>query len=385
MREDRSRAAVYTPSGVPGGAHGAAGDGPGIRPRLAGRAVAVLCAIAVALAAGCSLSTGGSGADSDALVLVTHDSFVLSDGVLQQFTDRTGVPVDVRAGGDAGQLASQLVLTKDDPTGDVAFGIDNTFASRVTGQGVFDDYVSPKADGGADRYDLPGNDELTAVDYGDVCLNYDSSWFDGRGVSPPSSIADLTAPQYEDLTVVENPATSSPGLAFLLGTIVSRPDDAPPGAWKEYWKALKDNGVKVENGWTQAYDVDFSGASGGGSRPIVVSYATSPPAEVGDDGAAPPTRVVESSCFRQVEYAGVLHGTHKPEIAREFIDFLLSEAVQKDVPGQMYVMPVQRGTPLPETFNEYAARPAHPLSMSPERIGDNRDDWIGQWRRIVLG
>lgn len=382
---ERMRAIVIR-STSRGARHGRSGgfqrSGPGGRRR--GAAVAAVVS-AAALAAGCSLSSGGSPADADALVLVTHDSFSLSDGVLQQFTDETGVPVEVRTSGDAGQLASQLVLTKDDPIGDVAFGIDNTFASRVTGNGVFDDYVSPKAAGGADRYAIPGSDALTAVDYGDVCLNYDAAWFERHGAAPPSSIADLVRPQYEGLTVVENPATSSPGLAFLLATIASQPDGAGPDAWQDYWRALKANGVQVDDGWTQAYDVDFSGSSGHGSRPVVVSYATSPPAEIGEDGSPPQTRVVDSSCFRQVEYAGVLHGTDKPEAAREFIDFLLSDAVQRDVPQQMYVMPVQRGTPLPESFARYAARPAHPLSMGAQRIGQNRDDWIRRWRGIVLG
>ncbi|QDQ97218.1 thiamine ABC transporter substrate-binding protein [Tomitella fengzijianii] len=361
--------------------------------RRAGRPLAALAmVVTLAAAAGCSLSGGGSDGADVPLVLVTHDSFSLSDGVLDGFTEQTGVAVEVRSSGDAGKLASELVLTKDDPLGDVAFGIDNTFASRVIGQGVFAPYVSPAAQGGAQDYAVPGSDELTAVDYGDVCLNIDTGWFDRHGVAPPATITDLTRPEYRDLTVVENPATSSPGLAFLLATIVTqnggpgRPD-APAQAegWQDYWRALRDNGVKVVDGWTQAYTVEFSGSSGHGPRPIVVSYASSPPVEAGADGSAPDTRAVVDSCFRQVEYAGVLSGTDRPDAARELVDFLLSPAVQQDLPGQMYVFPVQRDTPLPQVFAEYAAQPAHPLSMDPARIGENRDAWIRQWRDIVLG
>src|SRR5699024_6912082 len=252
----------------------------GPAPRRAVRAVAAAAmSAAVLAAAGCSLSGGGA-EDPDALVLVTHDSFALSEGVLDAFTEQTGTPVEVRESGDAGALASELVLTKDDPVGDVAFGIDNTFASRVAGQGVFEPYVSPSASGGAQDYAVPGSDELTAIDYGDVCLNIDTGWFRQHGVPEPAGFDDLTDPAYRDLTVVENPATSSPGLAFLLGTVVTHPGTG----WQDYWRALADNGVKVVDGWTQAYSVEFSGSSGNGPRPIVVSYASSPPAEAGGDG-----------------------------------------------------------------------------------------------------
>ncbi|WP_182359868.1 thiamine ABC transporter substrate-binding protein [Tomitella gaofuii] len=358
---------------------------------------ALIMVVALAAAAGCSLSGGGGDGDGP-LVLVTHDSFALSEGVLDGFTAQTGVDVEVRNSGDAGRLASELVLTKGDPLGDVAFGIDNTFASRVIGQGVFEPYVSPAAQDGAQDYAVPGSDELTAVDYGDVCLNIDTGWFARHGIAAPSSIADLTRPEYKGLTVVENPATSSPGLAFLLATIVTQSGGpgqseattqadrpAQDGGWQDYWRALRDNGLKVVDGWTQAYTVEFSGSSGAGPRPIVVSYASSPPAEAGADGSAPPTRALAGSCFRQVEYAGVLSGTDRPEAARELVDFLLSPEVQQDLPGQMYVFPVQRGTPLPAVFAEYAARPAHPLTMDPARIGTHRDAWIRQWRDIVLG
>ncbi len=350
------------------------------------RATAAAAALVVVGAAGaCSVSGGGDDA-AQSLVLITHDSFALSEGVLDAFTQQTGFDVQVRSDGDAGAVASKLVLTKDRPIGDVAFGIDNTFASRVVGQGVFDPYVSPAAAGGAADYAVPGSDELTAIDYGDVCLNVDTRWFDAHGVPAPASIGDLTDPRYRDLTVVENPATSSPGLAFLLATIAAQPDGgADPAGWHDYWQRLKDNGVEVVDGWTQAYSVEFSGSSGHGPRPVVVSYASSPPAEVGADGSAPPTRAVDDSCFRQVEYAGVLHGTDHPEAARQLVDFLLSPAVQADLPGQMYVFPVQRGTPLPPEFAEYAAQPAHPLTMDPARIGAHRDEWIRQWRSIVLG
>ncbi|WP_038169860.1 thiamine ABC transporter substrate-binding protein [Tomitella biformata] len=340
--------------------------------------IAMMVAAGLALSS-CSAGAGGGDAKAD-VILVTHDSFALSDEVLAQFTEQTGLTVEVRGSGDAGALTSQLALTKENPLGDVAFGVDNAFASRAIEEGVFADYTSPAAAGGSADYAYPGSSALTAVDYGDVCLNIDTRYFTERQLAEPATITDLIKPEYKDLTVVESPATSSPGLAFLLATIAADGD-----GWQQYWKALADNGVQVTDGWTQAYNVEFSGSAGAGSRPIVVSYASSPPAEVGADGSAPPTKALPDTCFRQIEYAGVLTGAANPEGAQKLIDFLLSPAVQADLPGQMYVFPVQRDTPLPDAFARYAAKPEAPLTLAPSVIGEHRDEWIAEWRTLVQG
>lgn len=336
-----------------------------------------------ALLSACSLAGGGDDAAAPgqaSLVLLTHDSFALSDGVLAAFTAQTGIAVEQRTGGDAGELTNQLVLTKDAPVADVAYGVDNAFASRAVDAGVFAPYTSPAASGGAADYAVPGSDALTAVDYGDVCVNVDTRWFAERGIPEPTGFDDLTAPAYRDLTVVQDPATSSPGLAFLLATVAEKGEDG----WQGYWQALRANGVTVESSWTQAYTVDFSGSSGAGPKPIVVSYASSPPAE-SVDGAAPPTRALLDTCFRQVEYAGVVAGSQHAADAGRLVDFLLGEQVQADVPGQMYVYPVQRGTPLPADWQAYAPVPAEPLSLDPQTITANRDGWTQTWRTIVTG
>ena len=348
--------------------------------RRTARLTALLVALGT-LAPACSLAGGGSGTaapGAPSVVLLTHDSFALSDGVLAGFTAQTGIAVEQRSGGDAGELTNQLVLTKDAPVADVAYGIDTTFASRAVQAGVLEPYTSPLADGGSARYAVPGTDTLTAVDLGDVCVNIDTRYFAERGIPEPTGLDDLVAPAYRDLTVVEDPATSSPGLAFLAATVAAKGETG----WQDYWRALRDNGVSVEPGWTEAYTVAFSGSSGAGPRPIVVSYASSPPAE-SVDGAAPPTRALLDTCFRQVEYAGVVAGTAQPDAARALVDYLLGPQVQADVPGQMYVYPVQEGTPLPADWEAYAPVPAEPLSLDPQVIADGREDWTRTWREIV--
>lgn len=346
------------------------------------RAAVAGCALAALLPAlaGCSTIGSGDGDPEGTVVLLTHDSFYLPEDVLDAFQAETGLTIDHRPQGDAGQLVTGLALSRDRPIGDVVFGIDNTFASRAVAEDVLEPYEARTPV--PERFAYPGSDPvLTPIDYGDVCLNIDTRYFAERGIPEPASLDDLADPRYRDLAVVQNPATSSPGLAFLLATIE---EHGEPG-WQDYWTRLRDNGVLVVDGWTQAYTVEFSGSAGEGPRPIVVSYATSPPAEAGPDGAAPPTRALPETCFRQIEYAGIVAGTANEEAAGELIEFLLGPEVQEALPESMYVLPVVDGTPLPEAFDLHAPRPTDPMSMDPGRIGENRDEWISQWRDLMLG
>ncbi|WP_367138672.1 thiamine ABC transporter substrate binding subunit [Saccharothrix sp. HUAS TT1] len=333
---------------------------------------------AFALLTACSVTTSDAPAPGERVVtLVTHDSFALTPELLEEFKTGTGITIKPLASGDAGEVTNKLVLTKDAPIGDVAFGVDSTFASRALAEDVFEEYASPEAQKGAQRYQLDPPNRLHAVDVGDVCLNIDVAAF--KDIGEPEQYADLADPKYRDMLVVEDPATSSPGLAFLLGTIDQFGDN-----WTNYWGQLKANGVKVVSGWEEAYTQDFSGSSGKGPRPIVVSYASSPSAEIGDDGA-PRTKALLDTCYRQVEYAGVLKGAKNPEDARKVLDFLLGEKVQADVPGQMYVYPSREGVALPEAWAKAAPLPATARSLPAAEVDANREQWVRQWRTLVQG
>lgn len=340
------------------------------------RTFLVVGALAATLA-GCSISSGGDDSGERKVVLVTHDSFAMSDDVLKAFTKDTGITIDVRKVGDAGALTNQLVLTKDSPIGDVAYGVDTTFASRALDEGVFAEYA-PDVDGPAD-YQLDDTNRLTAVDLGDVCLNVDPAALAAKNVPVPTSYVDLVKPAYKDLVVMEDPATSSPGLAYLLGTIAKLGD-----GWQDHWKALKANGLKVVSGWEEAYTQEFSGSSGKGPRPIVVSYASSPSAEL-DDKGAPRTKAVLDTCFRQVEYAGVLANAAHADDAKKVMDFLLSEQFQSQVPDQMYVYPTRKDVQLPAAWQQAAPLPTAPAELPSAEIQKNRERWIDEWRGIVQG
>lgn len=322
-------------------------------------------------------------ADARTVTLITHDSFSVSDAVLEQFTAETGITVELLASGDTGSALNQAILTKDDPQGDVFFGVDNTFLSRALEEDLFIPYESPKLDEVDPDVVLDDQHRVTPIDTGDVCLNYDIAGLEAAGVEPPSSLDDLIDPAYEDLLVVENPATSSPGLAFLLATVAAYGEDG----WQEYWEALDANGVEVTSGWEEAYYGSFSGSAGStGDRPIVVSYASSPPAEVifaEEPVDTAPTGVVEESCYRQIEFAGILSGTDQEEAAQELVDFMLSDTFQSDIPLTMFVYPVV-DVDLPAEFVEYGVQPEDPFLLDADVVAEHRDDWIEEWTELVL-
>jgi thiamine transport system substrate-binding protein len=343
---------------------------------------ALLATGALALTACSVIGDGQAGNEPDTepgrVVLVTHESFVLPKALKKRFEQESGYELVVRASGDAGALTNKLVLTKGDPLGDVSFGVDNTFASRALDEGVFAPYDATLPDG-ADQYRLPGDEDhaLTPVDEASVCVNVDDTWFAAHHQAPPTTLDDLTDPAYRDLFVTPGAATSSPGMAFLLATIATYGDD-----WPDYWQRLMANGAKLDAGWSDAYEVDFTQGGGKGERPIVLSYDSSPAFTIADDGSSTTSALLDT-CFRQVEYAGVLDGAANVEGAQALVDFLLSPEVQAALPESMYVFPVDSAAKLPAAWAEHAVPPTRPLEVDPADIAAHRDDWLREWSDVT--
>lgn len=319
------------------------------------------------------------------LTVMTHDSFAISEGVLTAFESQYNVKVQFLKSGDAGTALNKAILSKDNPLADVFYGVDNTFLSRALDEGIYQPYASPLLAKIPDEFKLDPQNRALPVDYGDVCLNYDKAYFAAKNLTPPQSLQDLLKPEYKSLLVVENPATSSPGLAFLLATI----GQFGPNGYLDYWKSLVANDVKVDNDWESAYYTDFSGSSGKGPRPIVVSYDSSPVAEViyaNPPISEPPTAAIvgDGTCFRQVEFVGILKGTKNLDLAKKWVDFMLSTQFQEDMPLQMFVFPVNQDAKLNDTFVKYLVLPKKTSEVSPQDIGANRDQWIQAWTAAVL-
>ncbi|HET8605376.1 MAG TPA: thiamine ABC transporter substrate-binding protein [Marmoricola sp.] len=348
--------------------------------RLRVLALAASLSLVAAGAAGCG---GSSAASSKTLVVATHDSWAMSKKVMADFEKQTGITVKIQPQGDAGELTNKLVLTKGDPVADMTYGIDNTFASRAVDAGVLSSYAPPDAPASLQRFALPpggGAGQLTPIDYGDVCVNVDDSWFQAHHKAPPRTLQDLTKPAYKGLFVTEGATTSSPGMAFLLTTI-----DRFGNGWQGYWRKLMANGTKIDAGWSDAWDVDYTAGGGHGDRPIVLSYASSPPDTVDKQTGRPTTSALLDTCFRQVEYAGVLQGASNPKAAHEFIDFMLGKEFQSQLPEEMYVYPVDTSVKLPADWARWAKVAPHPSTMPPSEITAHRSQWLSQWRDVTSG
>jgi len=318
------------------------------------------------------------------LTLMSHDSFNASKELVAAFERENGVTVRFLKAGNAGAALVQAILAKNNPLADVFFGVDNSYLSRAIAADIFSPYASPVLAEIPDQLRLDKENRLLPVDFGDVCLNYDKAWFSKNSLPPPTDLADLIKPEYRGLTVVENPATSSPGLAFLLATIGRFGVDG----YLDFWRQLRSNKVLVANGWKDAYYGHFTAASKG-DRPIVVSYATSPAAVVHyaktPPAEAPTAAVVtDGTAFRQIEFVGILKGTKEPELARKLVDFLLSKGFQEDIPLQMFVFPANGGAKLPEVFIKHAVVSAKPVAIDPAAIDANRDAWLEAWTNAVL-
>ncbi|HSG19123.1 MAG TPA: thiamine ABC transporter substrate-binding protein [Anaerolineae bacterium] len=354
------------------------------------RKVTLFLVVMLLLVTGCSgdSDTGGSSEGEPAeLVLMSHDSFALSESVLALFEAENDAKVTLLPAGDAGSALNQAILAKDDPLADVFFGVDNTFLGRALEADIFEPYKSPALEQVPDEYEQDDSHRLLPVDYGDVCLNYDRAWFDEHGQAPPRSLSDLLTPAYQSLLVVENPATSSPGLAFLLATIdtFGREGDY---TYLDFWRELRANDVLITDGWEDAYFGHFS-AAGDGDRPLVVSYASSPPAEVvyADPPLdEPPTASITAPgmCFRQIEFIGILKGTERRQLAEAFVDFALGKEFQEDIPLNMFVFPANEQAELPEVFERWAEVTSEPATLSAEEIDENREAWIEAWTITVL-
>ncbi|MEO9322950.1 thiamine ABC transporter substrate-binding protein [Nocardioides sp. C4-1] len=343
------------------------------------RASAVVVALA-AVASSCSALGGSSEeAGDDEVVLVVHNSFALPDELIADFEQDSGLTLTIRESGDAGELTNKLVLTKSDPIGDVAFGVDNAFASRALEEGVFETNEATWP-AGVDAYALDGDldDVLAPVDNGNVCVNVDTTYFEERGLQPPTSLADLADARFKNLFVTPSAATSSPGLAFLLATIAQYGDE-----WPAYWDRLMANGTRIASSWTDAYQVDFTQGGGSGDRPVVTSYDSSPAFTVPEGGTESTTAALLDTCFLQVEYAGVLTGAANPGGAREVIEWLLSAEVQAALPESMYVFPTRDGVELPAAWASYAVRPTDPKTVDPAEIAGRRDAWLQEWTEIT--
>ncbi len=313
------------------------------------------------------------------ITMMTHDSFSVSKEVVEKFERQVQAKWVILKSGDAGEALNKAVLSRNNPLADLFYGVDNTFLGRALAAEMFLPYAPAHLSSVPEHLRLDNQNRLIPVDYGDVCINYDIEWFQNAALPPPARLEDLILPAYNNLSVVQNPATSSPGLAFLFATVSRFGQDG----YLDFWQKFKQNGVLITNGWKEAYWGHFTAASKG-DRPIVVSYASSPAAEVffaeEKPATAPTGTVLENgAAFRQIEFAGIFNKTRQPDLARKAMDFLLSTDFQADIPLQMFVFPANADAPLPNLFQKHARTAAQPAVLDPQLIDEKREAWIREW------
>ncbi len=316
-------------------------------------------------------------ASAQILRVLTHDSFVVSEAIITAFTAETGIKLEFLPAGDAGEVVNRAILTKDNPLADVLYGIDNSLLARALNEDIFIPYESPELANVTDRFEFDPTHSVTPVDVGYINFNLDKAYFVENNLALPTDITDLTSEPYKALTVVQNPATSSPGLGFMLTTI-ARFGEEGDYTWLDYWRDLRGNEVQVSSGWSEAYYTSFTRY--GGDKPIVLSYATSPSAE----GGATVNLFCEYCAYEQIEAVGILKGSKNTEAAQQFIDFMLSADFQNDVPENMFVYPVIDGS-LPETFEQFAATPSQEqiARLPSDVIEANLQRWLKEWIAVV--
>jgi len=324
------------------------------------------------------------------LRVLTHSSFDLPKELLAQFEKDAGVKLQIVKAGDAGEMVNKLILTRAKPLADVVFGIDNTLLSRAQAANVLDVYSGPAAQraAAAGMADGAGPSGVVAgvvpVDYGYVTLNIDKAWFAQNKLALPTSLQDLTLPAYRKLLVVQNPATSSPGQAFLWATIAGLGEQAA----FDWWASMRANAVKVAKGWTEAYYTDFT--RNGGTRPIVVSYASSPAAEVfyaKEKLSESPTAnlFLKGGVFRQVEGVALVKGGNPAarEAAGRFIEFMRSAPVQQALQTSMWMFPAEAGAPRVDVMKQHASEPTR-FDNPPAAQMTQSKAWLQRWTKVVL-
>jgi thiamine transport system substrate-binding protein len=332
-----------------------------------------------------TLAAACGGDDDNELVIMTHDSFDISEAVIQEFELANDATVVIQKAGDAGEALVRAILEKGNPSADLLYGIDNTYLGRALDQDIFDTYEPDLLDTVPARFILDDTGHVTPIDYGYVNLNYDVAALAELGLSPPTTLEELTTSAWEGQLVVQNPASSSPGLAFLIATVDYFGEDDNYD-YLDFWRDLKENGLLVKDGWSDAYYTDFTPY--GGDRSLVVSYATSPAAEVFFAATpidVPPTGnvLIDKATFLQIEGIGILKGANSKNLAKKFIDYALGLRFQEDFPDKMFVYPVNEDAETPDFF-KFAEEPTRPADISAREIGEKRESWIQAWTEVVL-
>jgi len=221
-------------------------------------------------------------------------------------------------------------------------------------------------------------------------VNCDENYVDGENVTVPTSLWNLTEPQWNGKIAFPSPVTSSPGRSFMISTIdyFENDEDNTTDAF-DWWSQIKQNGAIITSGWTESYETHYTGGYGEwtdgyiGDAAMTISYCHSPGVEAyySSNWTHSTSLMLPLTSFHQVEYAGIINGAANVDAANQFIEYLLSPEINTLMPEANLMYSVLDNTDLPETsgYQYHSDIPTQPSSISSERISQEMESWLSQW------
>ena len=310
--------------------------------------------------------------ETNNLVIYAYDSFVSDWGagpiVIPNFEKKYGIKVDLRSPGDAGQVLTTSILEKDNPVADIVIGIDNNMLAKALDEDILQPYKSENLNNVDQSLIFDKSNHLSPYDYGYFSIIYNSEKID----NPPKSLNDLLSSQYEKSIILMDPRTSSPGLGFFLWTVKVFGDD-----FTDYWANLNKNILTITEGWDSGYGLFVNGEA-----PMVLSYTTSPAYHKEyEDSEQYKATVFEEGNYMQIEGAGIVKNCKNLKSAQIFIDYMLTEDFQKEIPLTNWMFPVI-DIKLPKSYDT-ALKTEKNLLLPSKTINDNLDKWTEEWLETI--
>lgn len=308
----------------------------------------------------------GAAADTPALTIYTYDSFVSSWGPGPAVTEAFEAVCDCELRfvgvGDGAALLARLQLEGERAAADIVLGLDTNLTARAEATGLFAPH------GVVAEFDLP-------IAWGDpLFLPFDWGWFAfvhdrERLPEPPGSFAELIASDLD--IVIQDPRSSTPGLGLLMWVESAFGDEA-----SAIWQGLAPRVLTVTSGWSEAYGLFLEGEAD-----MVLSYTTSPAYHlIAEDDDSKAAAAFEEGHYMQVEVAGILASSDQQDLARQFMEFMVSDEFQSIIPTTNWMYPaVIPAGGLPEGF-ETLHRPERSLLFSAEEAAARRDAALDAWR-----
>jgi thiamine transport system substrate-binding protein len=309
------------------------------------------------------LSATAAYAETPELTVYTYDSFVSDWGpgpaVEKAFEAQCGCDLKLVGAGDGAALLARIKLEGARSDADVVLGLDTNLTAAAKATGLFADH------GISADYSLP----ITWEDA--TFAPYDWGYFAFVHNADASVPTDFKALGASDMKIViQDPRSSTPGLGLLMWVKAAYGDEAPA-----IWEGLADNVVTVTKGWSEAYGLFLEGEAD-----MVLSYTTSPAYHlIAEEDASKAAAPFDEGHYMQVEVAGVLAGSDQPELARDFMQFMVSEDFQSIIPTTNWMYPsVTPAVGLPAGF-EALITPAKSLLLSADEAAALRDGALGEW------